>query len=117
LGLLFKKQAQTIQLLQDEVRRHHQFWEAVGKPIKKRKLDTDYFTARGRFAKLIADLFTMDELELICFNLGNFWTDLTGVSLLAKSQGLVEHFQNRHQMYKLIDELQRHRPGVEWPMI
>ncbi len=117
LAEAYKRQTVQIQQLEEALQRHAQYWRAVGEPIKRRKLDTDYFTARGRLASMIADLFTLDELRAIAFNLGDMWVELGGDGLHAKAMAMIEYFQHRHQIYKLIDELQEHRPGIEWPMI
>ncbi len=118
LAKAYKVQALKIHELEQSVKRYDQFWQAVGTPARKRKkTDTGYFTARGRLAAMMADLFTLEELRAIAFYLGDFWGDLEGDGLHARAMAMVEYFQHRHQIYKLVDELQEHRPGVEWPMI
>ena len=115
MAKLFREQANQLAALQKQVNDHNRFWQAIGKPIRKK--DTGYFTDRGILLSLIEEYFNQDELEDVCFDLGVFWDKLAGIGVRAKARSLIAHLERRAQIYKLLDECEQRRPHVEWPSL
>jgi hypothetical protein len=117
LAKLFKEQAGQLDELRRLVDGHDRFWNAIGKPVRKARRDTGYFTDRGKLVSLIEEYFNEDELIDMCFELGIFYDKLVGVGVRAKARSLIEYLERRAQIYKLLDECEQRRPHVEWPSL
>jgi len=115
LARLFKTQQKTIAELTEQVDEQKRYWQAVGKPIRTGKKDTGYFTDRGKLLSLMEEHFSVDDIEDICFELGVFHDKLPGIGVRGKSRSLIQHFEQRTEIYKLLDEIKQRRPHIEWP--
>lgn len=116
LARLFKNQQKEIAGLKSQTLEQERLLKAVGVKKKKKK-DTGYFASRGQLLSLIIEHFNTDDLENICFDLGVPYDSIPGIGKRAKAQSIIEYFENRIEMYKLLDVLQLERPHVEWPSI
>lgn len=101
--------------LQRQVEIHGRYWQAVGKPVRKK--DTGYFAVRAMMLSLIDEYFNQDEFDDMCFVLGVNLDNLNGDNLRAKIRSLIEYFEQKHEMYKLIDECEQRKPHIEWPTL
>lgn len=111
-----RNQALSIAKLQEQVDKQARYWQAIGEPVRK-KHDTGYFQDRGKLLAQIVELFSMDELTAVCFEIGVFWDTLAGDTLQYKTRSLIESLEREGQLYKLLDECGRQRPEAEWPML
>ncbi len=101
--------------MQQQVAAHDRFWQAIGKPVRKK--DTGYFALRAAMLALIDEYFNRDEFEDMCFVLGVDMDNLIGDNLRAQIRSLIEFFEQKHEIYKLIDECEQRKPHVEWPSL
>ncbi len=65
--------------------------------------------------KLLIRHFNLDELRVLCFDLGLEYEDLPGDTRTTKMHGLVEYLQRRGELPRLLDEITGLRPLVNWP--
>lgn len=65
--------------------------------------------------KLLIQHFSLDELRVLCFDLGLEYEDLPGDTRTTKIHGLIEYLQRRGELYPLLNEVIDHRPNVTWP--
>lgn len=65
--------------------------------------------------KLLIQHFSLDELRVLCFDLGLEYEDLPGDTLSTKMHALIEHLQRRNTLFKLLEEVAEQRPTVAWP--
>jgi formylglycine-generating enzyme required for sulfatase activity len=65
--------------------------------------------------KLLIQHFSLDELRMLCFDLGLEYEDLPGDTLSTKMHALIEHLQRRNALFKLLEEVAEQRPTVVWP--
>lgn len=75
---------------------------------------TDKLTARATFHDQMADLFSLDELHQICFDLGVRFDRLPGETIQDKARELYEHMERRGDLHRLVDACQRERPSANW---
>jgi hypothetical protein len=62
----------------------------------------------------LAKLFSPDELEQLCFELGIDYKDLRGEVIAVKALELVRFLDRRGELSKLIECVERERPNVQW---
>jgi len=65
--------------------------------------------------KLLIQHFSLDELRVLCFDLGLEYEDLPGSTRTTKMHGLIEYLQRRSKLYKLLAEVRIQRPDVILP--
>lgn len=65
--------------------------------------------------KLLIQHFSLDELRVLCFDLGLEYDDLPGDTKTTKMHGLIEYLQRRDELNRLLEEAVDHRPHVAWP--
>ena len=65
--------------------------------------------------KLLIEQFDLEELRLLCFDLGLDYEDLAGGTKSTKMQDLVTYLQRRGELQRLIDEASGQRPNAAWP--
>lgn len=65
--------------------------------------------------KLLIQHFSLEELRVLCFDLGLEYEDLSGDTRTTKMHGLIEYLQRRGELYQLLNEVIDHRPNVTWP--
>ncbi len=65
--------------------------------------------------KLLIEHFSLDELRVLCFDLGLEYEELPGDTRTTKMHGLIEYLQRRGELPRLLDEVKDHRPNVPWP--
>ncbi|VAW30892.1 hypothetical protein MNBD_CHLOROFLEXI01-1994 [hydrothermal vent metagenome] len=66
--------------------------------------------------KLLISHFSLDELRVLCFDMGLEYEELPGNTLTTKMHGLIEYLQRRGELPKLLAEVSEQRPTVAWPM-
>ncbi|MCB9006408.1 MAG: SUMF1/EgtB/PvdO family nonheme iron enzyme [Ardenticatenaceae bacterium] len=57
----------------------------------------------------------MDELRVLCFDLGLEYEELPGSTRTTKMHSLIEYLFRRVEMRKLLAEVNEQRPSVAWP--
>ena len=65
--------------------------------------------------KLLIDSFDLEELRLLCFDLGLDYEELAGKTKSTKMQDLVTYLQRRGELQRLLDAVKSQRPNVDWP--
>ena len=65
--------------------------------------------------KLIIQHFSLDELRVLCSDLGLEYEDLPGDTRTTKMHGLIEYLQRRGELSRLLDEVIEQRSNVDWP--
>lgn len=65
--------------------------------------------------KLLIQHFSLDELRVLCFDLGVEYEDLPGNTRTTKMHDLIKHLQRRGELPGLLKEAVDHRPNVAWP--
>ncbi|MCB8977224.1 MAG: SUMF1/EgtB/PvdO family nonheme iron enzyme [Ardenticatenaceae bacterium] len=65
--------------------------------------------------KLLIQHFSLDELRVLCFDLGLEYEDLPGDTRTTKIHGMIEYLQRRDELFYLLAEAAVHRPLVAWP--
>ncbi|MCB9006407.1 MAG: SUMF1/EgtB/PvdO family nonheme iron enzyme [Ardenticatenaceae bacterium] len=65
--------------------------------------------------KLLIQHFSLDELRVLCFDLGLEYEELPGDTRTTKMHGLIEYLQRRGELPRLLNEAVDHRPNVAWP--
>ncbi|RMG95804.1 MAG: hypothetical protein D6706_11345 [Chloroflexi bacterium] len=70
-----------------------------------------------RLGKAIESLFTLEELETLCFNLDIKYENIPGETLARKARELVNYFQRRHRLNVLLQALYDERPNYDWQAI
>lgn len=58
--------------------------------------------------------FNLEELQLICFDMGIEWENLAGVTKDAKAREIIRYVERRALMNELLQQLQEIRPSVQW---
>lgn len=72
--------------------------------------------AFGPLRQQITNLFSLDELHVLCFDLGIRYDDLSGDTISTKSVSLLAYAHRRGQLDQLMSALQRERPRAKWPV-
>ena len=67
--------------------------------------------------KLLIQHFSLDELRVLCFDLGLEYEDLPGDTLSTKIHAMIGHLQRRSQLPTLLEEVAEQRPAVAWPAL
>ena len=67
-----------------------------------------------KLRELVAQSFDMNELRLLCFDLGIDFEDLTGENKAGKTMSLVQYFDRRNQIETLVRWCEKERPGTAW---
>jgi formylglycine-generating enzyme required for sulfatase activity len=65
--------------------------------------------------KLLIQHFSLDELRVLCFDLGLEYEELPGDTRTTKMHSLIEYLQRRGELSRLLNEAIHHRPNVAWP--
>jgi formylglycine-generating enzyme required for sulfatase activity len=65
--------------------------------------------------KLLIKHFSLDELRVLCFDMGLEYEELPGDTRGTKMHGLIEYLQRRGELPKLLTEISEQRPAVVWP--
>ncbi len=68
-----------------------------------------------RLHKLLIEHFSLEELHVLCFYMGLSYEELSGDTRTAKMLNLITYLQRRDELQKLLDEVRRQRPNVDWP--
>ncbi len=63
------------------------------------------------------EVFNLDEIRQLCFHLEVNYEELSGDTLSAKTQSLLEYLDRRKRIDHLISELKRERPQVDWDLL
>jgi hypothetical protein len=58
--------------------------------------------------------FNLDELRILCFDLGVDFEDIAGDTFASKTTELVVYFQRRGLLHKLVERVRESRPDIEW---
>jgi hypothetical protein len=111
-----KAQAEQIDDLTRRLHQQEMYWQAIGKPVRSKK-DTGYFNDRGKLLALMDEYFNEEELIDLCFEFGVNYDKLLGVGVRGKSRSLIEYMERHASVYKLLDECNRRRPHVDWPVL
>ncbi|MCP4418853.1 MAG: hypothetical protein GY805_19730 [Chloroflexi bacterium] len=67
--------------------------------------------------KLLIKHFSLNELRVLCFDMGLEYEELPGDTRTTKMHGLIEYLQRRGKLPKLLAEVSEQRPTVTWPML
>jgi formylglycine-generating enzyme required for sulfatase activity len=65
--------------------------------------------------KLLIAHFSLDELRVLCFDMGLEYEELPGNTRSTKMHGLIEYLQRRGELPKLLAEASELRPTITWP--
>ena len=68
-----------------------------------------------RLHDLLVEYFNLEEVRLLCFNLGIDYEDLAGSNKSTKTLNLITYMQRRGTLNKLVDEVKKQRSHVDWP--
>ncbi|MFL7837850.1 MAG: hypothetical protein ACK2U0_09110 [Candidatus Promineifilaceae bacterium] len=68
-----------------------------------------------RLRKLLVKHFDLDELRLLCFDLGLDYEELARDNKSTKMHDLITYLQRREQLPLLLAEVAGQRPMVDWP--
>ena len=68
-----------------------------------------------RLRELLSDSFNLEELRLLCFDLGLDYENLAGGTKGMKAQNLITYLQRRGKLQRLLDVVKSQRPNVDWP--
>lgn len=69
---------------------------------------------REKFRILLNDLFKLDDIRKLCFDLEVDYENLDGESKESKVIALIEHFENRLALLALLEQCQKIRPQAPW---
>ncbi len=72
--------------------------------------------AFGPLRQQITDLFTLEELRVLCLDVGIRYDALSGDTIDTKAASLLAYADRRGQLSKLMAALQQERPHVKWPI-
>jgi hypothetical protein len=72
--------------------------------------------AFGPLRQQITDLFSLEELRVLCLDIGIRYDDLSGETLSGKAASLLAYADRRGQLIRLINLLQKGRPRAVWPL-
>lgn len=78
------------------------------------KPDTGKLQARATFHDQMADLFSLDELHQICFDLDVRFDALSGDTVGEKTRELYLYMERRGDLYRLVRICQKERPSANW---
>ena len=70
--------------------------------------------ALQKFRQQIVDHFTLDELQVLAFDLGLNWDELAGQILSEKTISLAIYLHKHNRLPDLISHLQQARPHLKW---
>lgn len=62
----------------------------------------------------IVDYFTLNELQILSFDLSVDWDRLEGPTIEQKTQALISYLNRRGELSTLVDLLREERPNVDW---
>lgn len=65
--------------------------------------------------KLLIGHFDLEELRLLCFDLGLDYEELAGRTKSTKMQDLITYLKRRGELKRLLDEVNSQRPNIPWP--
>lgn len=72
--------------------------------------------ALGPLRQQITNLFSLDEIRVLCLDLGIRYEELSGETISAKSASLIAYADRRGQLDLLMVLLHKVRPSVRWPL-
>ena len=72
--------------------------------------------AFGPLRQQISSLFSLEELQVLCLDIGIRYEDLSGETLSGKAASLLAYANRRGQLDQLIITLQKERPRGNWYM-
>ncbi|GJM40849.1 MAG: hypothetical protein DHS20C20_11310 [Ardenticatenaceae bacterium] len=72
--------------------------------------------AFGPLRQQITDLFSLEELRVLCLDIGIRYDDLSGDTLSTKAASLLAYADRRGQLGKLMTALKQERPRATWPI-
>ena len=78
------------------------------------KPDTGKLQARATFHDQMADLFNIDELHQICFDLDVRFDAIPGETVGEKTRELYLYMERRGDLYRLVRICQQERPSANW---
>jgi hypothetical protein len=61
--------------------------------------------------------FSLDEIQLLCFDLGVDYEHLSGQTKPIKAHGLIMYLAQRARLDALLQLVEAQRPGIDWPDI
>ncbi|MAT99471.1 MAG: hypothetical protein CL608_20205 [Anaerolineaceae bacterium] len=72
--------------------------------------------AFGPLRRQITNLFSLEELRVLCLDVGVRYDALSGDTIDTKAASLLAYAERRGQLNKLMAALQQERPHVKWPI-
>lgn len=72
--------------------------------------------ALGPLRQQITSLFNLDEIRVLCLDLGMNYDDLSGSTISTKAASMIAYADRRGQLDQLMVALQRERPSANWPL-
>ena len=72
--------------------------------------------ALGPLRQQITNLFSLEELRVLCLDVGIRYDALSGDTIDTKAASLLAYADRRGQLNKLIAALQQERPQAKWPI-
>lgn len=78
------------------------------------KPDTDRLKARATFHGQMEQLFSLDDIRQICFDLDVTFDALPGQALGEKCRELYLYIERRGDLHRLVDACQHERPAANW---
>lgn len=79
-----------------------------------KKIPSEYLTD---LINQVDDHFSIDELQVLCFEMEVNWDELTGSTKRLRTASLIAHLLARKQLEDLIALLYKERPSVDWPEV
>lgn len=81
------------------------------------KMDNKHRDLAINIHKGITQCFSLDELALLCFDLGISHDDIAGDTVNTKAREIIEYFSRQDRLDELVDYCNLKRPRYEWPQM
>jgi formylglycine-generating enzyme required for sulfatase activity len=69
---------------------------------------------RAQLRQILIERFKLDELRMLCFDLGVEYESLSGATRDGKAMALIEHLEHRLRLAELVALGRRIRPDIAW---
>jgi len=69
-------------------------------------------TANEKLRAVMADSFSLAELQQLCFDMGVDWESIEGEGKENRAQSLLQHFTRRNDLPLLLAEVRKRRPNA-----
>lgn len=92
-------------------------WQTTQERRYRLVTEQDTATRLVQIRRIVADVFTLEEMNDLAFQLGINYEEIKGDSPLEKARELVLYCENRGLVENLIHTCQAQRPHAPWPIL